>query len=254
MLAVQVKTNNFSQKVRKFAEVPNAIKRTVIFSLNDTVDDLHARQLVEMDRAFDRPTRFIKRGLRKRYAAGRPRPGFRAPGAEVAGLYFEEFGGSITPEEVIKPHVFGGSRKQKPNERRLADAIWRDSEGNAYNVGGGFYAMMGQGYPRNKHGNITPARYSEMLSKLGTIDTARPGQKRRKGNTKGYFISAKGGRPSAVMERKGKNVQVMLSLTRKPPQYRKRYRYFEVGRDQVTVSLPRHFNRIMNKEIKRIMG
>lgn len=255
MLAVKVETPNIDEVLRKFADLPQAITRTVIFSLNDTVDDLHKRQLMEMESAFDRPTAYVKRGLRKRYAGGKARPGFRAPGAQVAGLYFEDFPVGKSPEDIIKPHVYGGPRGFKRNERRLPDAIWR-GEGGKYNLGSGWYGIMGKDYPKNRNGNITGARYSEALSRLGTIDTARPGQKRgssKKGASRAYFILVKGGRPVAVMERTGPRYPIipMLALTRKTPQYPKRYRYFEVGQQQVMASLPRHFNRIMNKEMRK---
>lgn len=258
MLAVKVETPNIDEVLRKFADLPQAITRTVIFSLNDTVDDLHKRQLMEMESAFDRPTAYVKRGLRKRYAGGKARPGFRAPGAEVAGLYFEDFPVGKSPEDIIKPHVYGGARGFKRNERRLPDAIWR-GEGGKYNLGSGWYGIMGKDYPKNRNGNITGARYSEALSRLGTIDTARPGQKRgssKKGASRAYFILVKGGRPVAVMERTGPRYPIipMLALTRKTPQYPKRYRYFEVGQQQVMASLPRHFNRIMNKEMRKHFG
>ena len=253
MLATKVKAKGLDSYVRQIAEIPEAIQRTVIFSLNDTVDDLHKRQLIEMEMSFDRVTPYVKRGLRKRYAAGRSRAGFKEPSVKGAGVYFEEFNGGMSPNDVVAPHVFTGPRKQKRNERRLGDAIWRDREGNSYNLGSGYYGMMAKGYPRNQYGNITPARYSEMLSKLGTIDTAkaRPGQKRRKGNQKGYFILNLGA-DKAVMERTGKNVRMMLFLTRKIPNYdKKRYKFFEVAESQIRVSLPRHFNRILQKEIRR---
>jgi hypothetical protein len=258
MLAVKVETPNIDEVLRKFADLPQAITRTVIFSLNDTVDDLHKRQLMEMESAFDRPTAYVKRGLRKRYAAGRERSGFRAPGAQVAGLYFEDFPVGKSPEDIIKPHVYGGARGFKRNERRLPDAVWR-GEGGKYNLGSGWYGIMGKDYPKNRNGNITGARYSEALSRLGTIDTARPGQKRgssKKGASRAYFILVTGGRPVAVMERTGPRYPIipMLALTRKTPQYPKRYRYFEVGQQQVMASLPRHFNRIMNKEMRKHFG
>ena len=253
MLAVQIKTDDFEKKIRKFAEMPQAIQRTVIFSLQDTVDEVHKRQLIEMDMAFDRPTAYVKRGLRKRYPAGRERSGFMAPGVMEAGTYFEMFPQGKSPEDIVRPHVFGGTRGQKRNERRLQDAIWQTKEGR-FNLGSGWYGIMANDYPRDKHGNITGARYTEMLSKLGTIDTARPGQKRRKSNQKGYFIRTKGGRPSAIIERTGGSLKTMLILTRKAPNYKKRYKYFEVGEAQVRVSLPRHFNRIMEKEMRRMFG
>ena len=253
MLATKVKAKGLDSYVRQIAEIPEAIQRTVIFSLNDTVDDLHKRQLIEMEMSFDRVTPYVKRGLRKRYAAGRSRAGFKAPSVRGAGVYFEEFGGGMPPNDVVAPHVFGGPRKQKKNERRLGDAIWRDGEGNSYNLGAGYYGIMANGYPRNKYGNITQARYSEMLPKLGTIDTAKasPGKKGNKSSKKGYFIKTTGGYPSAVMERTGNKVKTMLVLTRKAPTYKKRYKFFDVAESQIRVSLPRHFNRILQKEIRR---
>lgn len=255
MLAVKVETPNIDEALRKFANLPQAISRTVIFSLNDTVDDLHKRQLMEMESAFDRPTAYVKRGLRKRYAAGRAKPGFLAPGAEVAGTYFESFPQGKSPEDIIKPHVFGGGRGFKRNERRLANAAYR-TKGGSYNLGPGWYAMMGKEYQRNSNGNISGARYSEALSRLGTVQEARPGQKRRKGNSKGYFILVEGGQPVAVMERNGRSIRPMLALTKKQPTYRKtvKYDYFEVGQQQVMASLPRHFNRIMTKEMRKHFG
>ena len=257
MLAVKVETPNIDEVLRKFAELPQAITRTVIFSLNDTVDDLHKRQLMEMESAFDRPTAYVKRGLRKRYPAGRERSGFMAPGVMEAGTYFEMFPQGKSPEDIVRPHVFGGTRGQKRNERRLQDAIWQTKEGR-FNLGGGWYGAMGKDYPRDKHGNISGARYTEALSRLGTIDTARPGQKRagKKATSKGYFIMTKGGRPSALMQRTGPRYPIipMLVLTRQPPGYKKRYKYFEVGEAQVRVSLPRHFNRIIEKEMRRMFG
>jgi hypothetical protein len=253
MLAVKVETPNIDEVLAKFASMPDAIRRTVIFSLNDTVDDLHKRQIMEMDQAFDRPTAYVKRGLRKRYAAGRARPGFLEPAAEKAGTYFEFFPQGKSPEDIVKPHVFGGGRGMKRNERRLQDAVWRSKEGR-FNLGSGWYGIMGDDYPRNSNGNITGARYTEALSKLGTVAEARPGQKRRKSSSKAYFVLVKGGRPRAIMERNGRDIVPMLALTRKQPQYNKRYRYFEVGQAQVAVSLPRHFNRIMNKEMRKHFG
>lgn len=252
MLAVKVEAPKIDDVVKKFATLPDAIMRTVIFSLNDTVDDLHKRQLMEMDQAFDRPTAYVKRGLRKRYAAGKAKPGFMAPGADVAGTYFEFFPQGKSPEDIVKPHVFGGGRGTKRNERRLQDAVWRSKEGR-FNLGSGWYGIMGKDYPRNTYGNITGARYTEALSKLGTVQEARPGQKRRKGSSKSYFVLVKGGKPAAIMERNGRSIKPMLALTKDQPQYRKsvKYDYFEVGQQQVMVSLPRHFNRIMNKEMRK---
>ena len=241
MLAVKVEAPKIDEVIQKFATLPDAIRRTVIFSLNDTVDDLHKRQLMEMDQAFDRPTAYVKRGLRKRYAAGRARPGFRAPGAEMAGIYFEDFPVGKSPEDIIKPHVYGGSRPLKRSERRLQQFGILPS---------GKYTVMGGAFEKNNNGNITGARYTQALSDLSTIDTAsRVFKGKRK--TRQFFVAKnESGQPIGIAERRGGKRVMMLVFTN-APQYKKRYRYFEVGQQQVMVSLPRHFNRIMNKEMRK---
>lgn len=241
MLAVSIDTSEFDRQIRALAELPDTIRKVVVGAVSDTVDDVHARQSQEMEFAFDRPTPYVKRGLKKMYPTGRT--GRHGQGVERAGTYFEFFGGNgMSPEEVIKPHVFGGPRRRKSFERRLEQV-----------VGGGFHGIMGNAFPRNKHGNITGARYTHMLSQLGTIQEARPGQKRRKTAAGvSFFVSRRNGVPTAIVERRGKRTTVMIALTRKTPQYRKRYRFFEVGEQQVSVSLPRHFNRILRRYADRL--
>ena len=249
MLAVQVKTEDFREKIQQLAQIEQAIRKVVIFSLSDTVDDVHRRQVFEMDRVFDRPTRYVKRGLRKRYPAGKARSGFRAPGIMEAGTYFEDFGGSMPPADVIKPHVFGGTRKVKKSERRMRGIA---GLGNSYLLPGKDAA----GY-LDKHGNMKGSAVTQMLNKFGTIETARPGQKRRKGDTKegvGYYkIKVPTGH--VIIKRTGKRTERFMFATEKVPQYRKnvRYDYFDIGSEQVKAKFPLHVNRIMNKEIADII-
>lgn len=244
MLKVKVETPNIDETLRKFANLPQAISRTVIFSLNDTVDDLHKRQLMEMESSFDRPTAYVKRGLRKRYAGGRERSGFRAPGAQYAGIYFEDFPVGKSPEDIIKPHVYGGSRPLKRSERRLQQFGI---------LPGGKYTVMGANFERNSNGNITGARFTQALSDLSTIDTAsRVFKGKRK--TRQFFVAKnESGQPVGIAERRGGKRVMMLAFIN-TPQYKKRYRYFEVGQQQVMASLPRHFNRIMTKEMRKHFG
>jgi len=222
MLAVKVEgLSEFERKVRALAEMPDAIARAVNFAAADTVDQMHGALNTEVERVFDRPTGYVKRGLKKRYPTGKARKGFMEPmGADKAGVYYEFFGAGMSPEAVMKPHVYGGPRRRKPFERRLEQV-----------VGAGYHGIMATGYPRNRNGNISGARYTQMLSALNTIETARPGAKRRKAaKTITYYVAKKGGMPVAIMERRGKSVRPMIALTRKRPMYQKRYDFFGVGK------------------------
>lgn len=114
---------------------------------------------------------------------------------------------------------------------------------------------MGNDYPKNSSGDISGARYTQMLHQLGSLsDMARSvmpknRQKDRKGTS--YYVIKRGGIPIAIGERNGTNTRIMLVFARNV-QYQKRYDYFGVGEKQVQYSLPVHFNRIMQRYMSRL--
>ena len=245
MIAVQVDTNGFEEKIRRLVEMPDIIRKVVAGALSETTDDLHTRLKLEVQQNIDRPTRYVTGGLKKRQIRGR-----NGVGVERAGVYWEFFPAGRSPEDIMRPHVFGGTRSQKAHERRLTSASGL--------IPAGTYAIMGRDYPRDKHGNITGARYSQMLSSLGTISEAarsqlpKASQRNRKGVS--YYVHKRGGVPVAIVERKGEGRTVMVMLTTKAPVYRKRPMggYFQAAQKQVNYSLPLHFNRILNRYASRL--
>ena len=240
MLAMQVDTSDFQTKMRQLAQLPDIIGKVVRASLSDTVDDLHTRQSMEMRQVFNNPTPYVMRGLKKRYPGGK-----YGQGVAKAGTYFEYFPVGKSPEDIIKPHVFGGSRPQKRSERKLNQI--------GYNVGG--YTIMGSEYPKNGSGDISGARYTQMLHQLGALsEMARQSmpknrQKDRKGTS--YYVIKRGGVPIAIGERTGSSTRIMLVFAQNV-QYQKRYDHFGVGEKQVAYSLPVHFNRIMQRYMSRL--
>jgi hypothetical protein len=250
MLAVKVEMGDFARKLQQLAETPQLIRNAVVGALSDTVDDVHTRQTLEMKRVFNNPTSYVTRGLKKNYPGGREgtqtaRARF-GQGVERAGTYFELSGVGNSPEDIVKPHVFGGQRKQKRSERRIA----------GHGIPTGRFTVMGRDYPRNASGDINGARYTQMLNELGALsETARSAMpKSRQRNRKGvsYFLVRKGGVPVAIAERRGKRVTVMLAFAKSAPTYQKRYDHFGVGAKQVRYSLPLHFSRIVNRYISRM--
>lgn len=241
MLAMKVDTSDFDRKVRALAEMPNLIRKVVVGAVSDTVDDLHTRQSMEMPRVFNNPTRYVTGGLKKRYPGGK-----MGQGVEKAGTYFAFFPVSKSPEDIVRPHVFGGQRSKKRHEQRL-------SQLGILPAGG--FAIMGNEYPRNASGDIPGARYTQMLHQLGALsDMARQAmpksrQKDRKGTS--YYVIRRGGQPIAIGERTGSSTRIMLVFARST-QYQKRYDYFGIGRKQVIYSLPLHFNRIAARYMSRL--
>lgn len=237
MLAMKIETPDWDRKLRQLAETPDLIRKAVVGAISDTVDDLHTRQTLEMKRVFDRPSPYVLRGLKKRYPGN--------SGVARAGTYFEFFPVGKSPEDIIKPHVFGGTRGQKRSERRLAQ----------HGLLNGGFTIQGREYPRGSGGDISGARYSEMLAAIGTMsETARSNlpksaQRNRKGVS--FYVVKRDGLPVAIAERRGGKVTVMLAFARRV-QYQRRYDHFGVGSKQVRYSLPLHFNRIVNRYLARM--
>lgn len=242
MLAMQVDTSDFDRKLRQLAELPDIISKVVRSSLSDTVDDLHTRQSMEMRQVFNNPTPYVMRGLKKRYPSGK-----YGQGVTKAGTYFEFFPRDKSPEDIVKPHVFGGKRSVKRSERRLAGLGLMQS---------GDITTMGRDYPKNGSGDISGARYTQMLHQLGGLSEyarsqmGKARQKNRKG-TSYYYVVSKSGTP-VIVERNGSNTRIILVIAKYGQGYKKKYDYFGVGEKQVAYSLPLHFNRIMQRYMSRL--
>lgn len=240
MLKMKIETPDWDRKLRQFAETPQLIRKAVVGALSDTVDDLHTRQTLEMKRVFDRPSPYVLRGLKKRY------PG--QVGVMKAGTGFEFFPVGKSPEDIVKPHVFGGDRSQKRSERRLAQQSLLMPAAKA---------IQGRNYPRGAGGDIIGARYSEMLAAMGAMsETARsnlPKSAQRNRKSVSFFAMRRKGdaMPFAIAERRGGKLTIMLVPSR-PMNYPKRYDYFGVGQKQARYSLPLHFNRIVNRYMARM--
>lgn len=244
VLALKLDTKQIDDAFERLVQMPNLIEKAVVGALTDTVHDIHARQIQEMDFAFDRPTPWLKKGLIKALPYGKDRGQFgnKRLGQSIgnSGTYFEEFPTGRSQNDVIRPHVYGGGRRQKANEKRLQSI-------GAIPLGG--FAIMGNGYPRNGHGNIPGSVYSRMLADLGTIPTAKASGKRQGKKAQFFVMQDEAGNPTHVAERVGNDLRTVLVFTQSV-NYKKRYDFHKVGQQQLAVSMPRHFDRIL----KRYMG
>jgi hypothetical protein len=246
MLALKIDTSDLDRKFALMMEMPGLIEKAVVGAMSETVNDIHAAQIQEMKLSLDRPTPWLQKGLVKALPYGRDAQfGGKRLGQTLAqsGTYFEEFPVGRSPSDVIKPHVYGGTRRQKANEKRLASI-------GALRQGG--FAIMGRDYPRNNFGNIPGSVYSRMLADLGTIPTAKAGKKRENKAAKFFVMTAEGSDvPTHIAERLGKELRTVLVFAQSV-NYQKRYDYYKVGKDQLAYSLPRHFDRILSRYMSRV--
>lgn len=234
MLAMEIQKGGLAAKIRELVEMPEMIAKTVNGALAETVHDLHAREIEEMKKVFDRPSNYVLKGLKKRLPGN--------AGRANAGIEFAYFPVGRSPEDIMKPHVFGGSRPLKRSERKL----------------GGMYTAKSPGYPTDKNGNIIGARYVQMMNELGLLQDIptkgrQAAEKREARGWQFYVYRDKGGKAIGIMERRGKTQKMMLVFTRQPT-YRQnvKFDYFDVGRQQIMESFPKHFLRILGRYASRL--
>ena len=245
MLAMKIDTSDLDRKFALMKEMPALIEKAVVGAMSETVNDVHRRQVDEMKVVFDRPTQWLQKGLIKALPYGKDGQfGGKRLGQTLAksGTYFEEFPTGRSPNDVVRPHVYGGSRRQKANEKRLA-SIGALTENKI--------AVMSYSAPRNGYGNIPGSMYARMLADLGTIPTAQAAKK-RKGKSAKFFIVRREDGLEFVAERVGDTIRPMLMFFNWKNGYKKTYQYHKVGKEQLAYSLPRHFDRILARYMNRL--
>ena len=246
MLAMKIDTSDLDRKFALMKEMPALIEKAVVGAMSETVNDVHRRQVDEMKVVFDRPTQWLQKGLIKALPYGKDGQfGGKRLGQTLAksGTYFEEFPTGRSPNDVVRPHVYGGSRRQKANEKRLA-SIGALTENKI--------AVMSYSAPRNGYGNIPGSMYARMLADLGTIPTAQSSKKVQGKAARFFVMTAEGSNtPTHIAERVGKELRTVLAFTQSV-NYQKTYQYHKVGKEQLAYSLPRHFDRILARYMNRL--
>lgn len=247
MLAMKVESKQLDAVFEQLLSMPRLIEKAVVGAITDTVHDIHTRQIKEMEMVFDAPTPWLKKGLVKALPYGRDRGQFggKRLGQTIgnSGVYFEEFSTGRSPNDVVRPHVYGGTRKKKANEKRLASIGAFTSNDQ--------FAVMGLAQPRNQYGNIPGSVYSRMLADLGAIRTAQPLTKEGKAKAAKFFVMKNESGQEYIAERIGDDLRTVLVFVDKV-NYKKRYNFHEVANQQFEVSMPRHLDRILKRYMSRM--
>lgn len=246
MLAIKTDMSDLDRKFALLLEMPRTIEKAIVGAMTDTVKEVHAAQIQEMKLSLHMPTPWIQRGLKMSLPYGKDFMGKSARYGQTlanSGTFFEEGATGKSPNEVIRPHVQGGPRKLKASEYRI----------QSVSRGAGPYTIMGRSYPKNMHGNIPASVYSRMVSDLGAVPTAMPKAENNQARTAKFFLMKREDGQEFIAERIGKNeLRTVLIFTNNAPNYKKRYDYYGVGREQVAYSLPRHFDRILLRYMSKL--
>lgn len=240
MLSVKIDKGELDRKFKLLLELPRTIEKAVIGAVADTVRDVHAAQLAEMEMSMDKQSPFLKRGLWKIQPYG------KGKSIAEAGTRFSNIGARGTPAAIIAPNIKGGPRGNKASAKALA------AKGI---LPGGFFTIEGRDYKRDSKGNIARSRYTEMLAALGAISKEKRGtlpkgqQRDRKGVS--FFVVSRAGRPIGIAERRGDDFKMMLVFV-DGTNYKAKFDYYGAGRKQLNYSLPRHVDRILARYMDRL--
>lgn len=230
---------DFSEFIKKAEAIEGAarqVKWLLAVSLTDAVKEARDAEIKEMERVFDRPTRYTLNAIRVEPATKTKL---------TATLHFKDgLGNKGTPaDKYLGPEVHGGVRRHKAAERQLIRFGFMKSDE---------YVVPGKGVKLDSNGNIRPAIFMEILSALGAatdpMQNRTATSKRRNKKLKTYFVVRGKGAPPGVYMRKGKQAVPILMFV-KGVDYRPRYPFYEVGRRIIPQAMRRHFDAAVKRYV-----
>ena len=225
---VSITVTGLKQIRRRLHAGQNAIPLASAKALTFTAERAQKRVTQFIPQVFSNPTPFTRRSIRKTSAR---------PSRLEAQVFFKDI--SLTREHYLAPQVRGGSRPQKPAEKRL-----------------GGYWVPGKEARRNKYGNLTQGTWSKILADVGrfglrTGDAANT-LTRRQGGTKRilFFMRRHKNGKRIIYKKVGKRiVPWLIEVTR--PRYRRRLPFSRIVTTVMTQQYGRLFDKAMQRELAK---
>jgi hypothetical protein len=229
---------------------------TIATALTRTAVEVRREVQAEAQRSLDKPTPYTLRQLR--YVGATADRLAAAVGFNVAAiqdqagrvLRYQDLGPGSTPaDRYLTPNIQGGGRSLKRMERALQAAGALPA---------GWYAVPGDGAPRDAYGNVSRGLVVQVLSQLRTqmvagssrnmsFDARRQITAQRKAGGR-FFVIPPGGRVQpGVYQREfiGRGVTPIFVFVRSVA-YRQRFDFYGVAR--------RHADRVLPQQIRRAVG
>lgn len=202
---------------------------TTAVALTRTGQHVKAAEEAAIERSFDRPTQWTKRGLfLEKATIARP----------TARVWFKDFAPKGTAAgKYLMPQVHGGERSDKRFERSLQRSSWL-SKGRQLAPASGVRGQL------DAHGNVPRGIYTRILSQLRASadatqnQTGRSGKRGRRSGREQYFYGNPGGKGRGVWVRlpggrvlggRMRSTIAPLFLEQRPHTYRPRFAFFDIA-------------------------
>jgi len=213
------------------------IPAATIDSLNWTAYDLRDQLKEEIEKVFDRPTRFTTNSVEVLKAT------LNRPAATVR---LKDYSSKAAPAAVwLAPQVYGGDRREKRSEKLLRDRGILPA---------GMYVAPGSGMKLDSMGNVGRGQMQKILSGLGAqsdVYQRSTNSKRSIGNRRRFFVMTKGKTPLGIAERFGKQreqVRMVLAFIRKPS-YSQRFDFYGIADQYIDEHLPINFDKALARRL-----
>jgi hypothetical protein len=238
---------DFSQFDRYLRDVErNRMPSVIRNTLNDTVKTGRIEVQTEMDRVFDRPTPYAKRGVVYDAAT---KENLRAA-VVVTG---DRTKGGLPATAFLGPQIEGGYRTHKAFERQLIHrGAMQKSE----------VAVPARDTPRDRHGNMTQGYINRFMADLqidyrgaGATRVRSDASVKRNKNYRSarFFVPKRGGQlfPGIWERNPGTGGIKPVVLFLRSEGYRIRLRLREVVERHVDTVLPMNFERHFDRHIRQ---
>lgn len=222
---------------RLVAELPRA--------LNFTAAETRKALVTEMERVFDRPTRWTLNGMFiERATADNP----------TAAVFFKEFASKGLPAgKYLRAEIEGGTRRAKRSERALAMAGLLGNKG---------FWVPARGAPLDAYGNIPGPVMVRILAELKAFGevgyvankTAASAKRNKRYRQSTYFVPQPGSSLApGVWQRVGKAIKPILLFV-SSVNYHKRFDFYGVGRRFADEQLPRELSSAVRRAFRKQLG
>jgi len=242
MLRLEIR-DNIDKIVREMrglskSKVPIAAAKALTF----TAERVQVAEKVELERVFDRPTRWTLNSVFKRSATA---------SRLFARVWIKDEASSGVPASKYLPvHIDGGNRPHKRFEKALIHYGLMPAD---------MYAVPGRRAMMDCNGNISRGQIVQILSTLGAAErvsgfmanrTQR--SRRRNRNAPDYFVGRPGNGtgPLGIWQRIGNGARPILIFVKRPT-YRRRFDFYGLANRVVEAEFEPLFRRALVREMER---